>query len=309
VADCRALLRAPSRQTIRRALHGRLPTREDLTRRLNRALALEVPRVWRKRRQQVSMDLTLIPYHGLPLLDELEIYRSQAKSCTSHFHADATAYVNYRGQRYTLALTPVCRGEKMQDVIRRLLKRLTQLGVRVRMLLLDRGFWSVAVIRYLQRARRSFLMPVLLRGRKEGHPKGPSGTRVFALRKRGGWDEYTLCWADGQAGRVSVCIHCPGRWRWGWLRGQGREVWAHGWALVASLHRCRAMRAMRCNAGRPGWVQPCKDATGRTTCRTTALIVRSSTSTGQGRSARGRRMSCATDPPLEGWTVAAGLAR
>src|SRR3954470_1775241 len=56
--------------------------------------------------------------------------------------------------------------------------------------------FTVAVIRYLQAARYPFLMPVALRGRKDEHPEGPSGTRVFAVRKHGGFDEYTLSAAD-----------------------------------------------------------------------------------------------------------------
>src|SRR5262249_50490913 len=139
----------------------------------------------------------------------------QAKSGTSHFHAYATAYVNYRGQRYTLALTIVERGEKMEEVLKRLLRRLSALGICVQMLLLDRGFWSVAGIRYLPAARRAFLMPVVLRGRKDGHPEGPSGTRVFAMRKCGGWDDYTLTSSEKKKARVLICIHCRnynGQW-------------------------------------------------------------------------------------------------
>jgi hypothetical protein len=214
-AACFALVLAPSRETIRKAILRHLPARDELLRRLNRALTADVPRVLRRREQQVSMDLVLIPYHGQPMLDLSEVFRSQAKSGTSHFHAYATAYVNYRGQRYTLALTLVERGEKMQDVVKRLFRRLSQLGVRVRLLLLDRGFWSVAVIRYLQAGRHPFLMPVVLRGRKAEHPQGPSGTRVFAIRKRGGWDEYALTATDGQKARVRICIHCRnynGQW-------------------------------------------------------------------------------------------------
>ena len=41
--------------------------------------------------------------------------------------------------------------------------------------LLDRGFYSVAVIRYLHKMRWPFLMPVVCHGRKADHPKGPSG--------------------------------------------------------------------------------------------------------------------------------------
>ncbi len=235
-AACWSLAGAPSRETIRRSLRRWLPTRDELLRRLNRALAFEVPRAWRRRPQQVSIDLTLVPYHGLPLTDVLEIYRGQAKSGTSHFHAYATAYVNYRGQRFTLALTAVRQGEKLQDVLQRLLRRLSQLGIAVRMLLLDRGFWSVSVLRYLQRARYPFLMPVVLRGRPDDHPRGPSGTRVFAIRKRGGWDEYTLTAADKQTARVSICIHCRNyNGQWG-RHGRQTLVYAF-WGLQPSSTR------------------------------------------------------------------------
>jgi hypothetical protein len=214
-AACWSLATAPCRETIRQAALKALRSKDDLLRRLNRALAVEVPRVLRRRPQQVAIDLVLIPYHGQPMLDRKEVYRSQAKSGTSHFHAYATAYVNYRGQRFTLALTVVQRGEKLQEVLKRLFRRLATLGVSTRMVLLDRGFWSVAVLRYLQRARKPFLMPVVLRGRKDGHPEGPSGTRVFASRKRGGWDEYTVTAGDGRKARVSICVHCRnynGQW-------------------------------------------------------------------------------------------------
>ena len=75
-AACWSLSRAPSRETIRRALLRWLPARDELLRRLNRALSVEVPRAWRRRPQPVAIDLTLIPYHGLPFTDVLEIYRT-----------------------------------------------------------------------------------------------------------------------------------------------------------------------------------------------------------------------------------------
>ncbi len=235
-AACFSLRRAPSRETVRNAVLRDLSTRNELLRRLNRALSCEIPRCLRRRAQQVAADLILIPYHGQPMLDEAEVYRSQAKSGTTHYHAYATAYVNYRGQRYTLALTYVERGEKLEVVLKRLLKRVSQLGIRVRMLLLDRGFWSVAVIRYLQAARYPFLMPVVLRGRKEDHPEGPSGTRVFAMRTSGGFDEYKVTAANKQTARVRICIHCRNyNGQWG-RHGRQTLVYAF-WGLEPSSTR------------------------------------------------------------------------
>lgn len=262
-AACWSLGTAPCRETIRQATLKALKGKDELLRRLNRALTVEVPRVLRRREQQVAIDLVLIPYHGQPMVELKEVYRSQAKSGTSHFHAYATAYVNYRGQRFTLALTLVERGEKLQEVLKRLFGRLAALGVSTRMLLLDRGFWGVAVLRYLQRARKPFLMPVVLRGRKDGHPQGPSGTRVFAARKRGGWDEYTVTAANGEKARVSIGIHCrnyDGQWGrhgrqtlvyafWGlrpsstrWLR----ETYRKRFAIETSYRQMHQARARTC---------------------------------------------------------------
>src|SRR5918993_294129 len=230
---CLALASAPSRETVRKGWLAWIPARDELLRRLDRALAADVPRALRRRPQRVAIDLTLIPYHGRPMLDPSEVFRSRARDGTSHFHAYATAYVNYRGQRYTLALTSVDRGERMEEVLKRLLRRLGALGVATRMVLLDRGFWSAAVVRYLQAARKPFLMPVVLRGRKADHPRGPGGTRVFGLWRRGGWGEYALTGGDGRSARVSICVHCrnyDGQWG---RRGRQALVYAY-WGFTPS---------------------------------------------------------------------------
>jgi hypothetical protein len=48
-----------------------------------------------------------------------EIYRGQAKSGTTHFHAYATAYIVRRGQRFTVALIRVEHGTAMVEVLKR----------------------------------------------------------------------------------------------------------------------------------------------------------------------------------------------
>jgi len=193
-AACAALRDAPSDTAAHDALLAGLPSFAELQRRLNRALQGDLPRALRRRRQPMAIDLTLIPYHGQHLHDAKEVYRSQPKSGTSHFHAYATAYVIRHGLRFTVALTAVYQGEALADVLQRLLAQAARAGVRPRYLLLDRGFCSVEVIRYLQAGRRAFLMPLPRRGRKAGHPNGPSGSQVFAAWKKSGWGRYTLTW-------------------------------------------------------------------------------------------------------------------
>jgi hypothetical protein len=235
-AACAALLKAPSDQAIRDALAATLPDIPELQRRLNRALAGDVPRALCRRRQPLAIDLILIPYHGQPAAEANEIYRGQPKDGTSHFHAYATVYVIRKGQRFTLAVTYVRQGDPLEEVIRRLLQQAAKIGVKPRYLLLDRGFYSVDVIRYLQAARCPFLMPVVCRGRKAEHPKGPSGTRVFLTWQRSGWGRYTLTNAQKRRATVSICVKCR-NYRGQWKRhGRQKLVYAY-WGLEPSSYQ------------------------------------------------------------------------
>ena len=178
------------------------------------------------RRQPLACDLTLTPYHGQPLHDADEVYRSQAKSGTTHFHAYATAYVVKKGQRFTVALVYVRKGQALKDVLQAFCDR-RRAGVRPH-LLLDRGFCSVEIIRYLQVARHSWLLPLVARGRKADHPRGASGSQVFRVWKRGGFASYTMTNALGKKATFAVCVKC--RKRRGERGKHGREalVYAFG---------------------------------------------------------------------------------
>ena len=215
---CQRLRDAPSDETARKALWATLPDYAALQRQLNAALAGLLPKALRKRPQTLAIDLTLIPYHGQPFRDPAEVYRGQAKDGTSHFHAYATAYVVKHGQRSTGALSGVTQGEPLKDVVQRLLRQAASVGVRPRLLLLDRGSYRVAVIRYLQAARYPFLMPVVCHGRSPDQPGGPTGSYVFRTWKASGWSHYTLAEAKtARTATVSVCVKCRN------YRGQGKR--------------------------------------------------------------------------------------
>ena len=230
-ATCKALLHAPSDTAVHDAVRATLAATPARQRRVNRALQGDLPKALRRRRQPLAIDLHLVPYHGQPLHDVRELYRSQAKSGTCSFHAYATAYVIRQGLRFTVALTWVQRGAALAGVVQRLLTQARKAGVRPRYLLLDKGFCSVAVIRYLQAARHAFLMPLPQRGRTAEHPQGVSGARVGGAYKRSGWSRYTLTDAQRRKATVAVCVTCRN------LRGErgqhGRQalVYAYGGGL------------------------------------------------------------------------------
>ena len=205
---CSRLRDAPSDQAVRNALVAMLPEMNQLERRINAGLSAELPSWLTKRPQRLAADLTLIPYHGEPFVDPKEIYRSKPKSGTTHFHAYASCYAVQHGQRFTLAMTWVTKSEPLKETLQRLLKQVRSLGIRPRFVLLDREFYSVNVIRYLQASRTPFLMPVAHRGRVPANPKAARGTRRFLSWKKSGFSKHTLQNDKGRRARVGVCICC-----------------------------------------------------------------------------------------------------
>src|SRR5881227_1200708 len=96
-AACLHLKDAPSCETIRQELLDTLPEYAELQRGVNRALAGDLPKALRRKKQRLAIDLHLKPYYGQPHKDAKEIYRSQAKDGTNNFHAYASAYVVCKG--------------------------------------------------------------------------------------------------------------------------------------------------------------------------------------------------------------------
>ncbi len=204
-AACRDLARGPSDQAVMTALEDGLPKKLTvLERRLNNALVDYLPRRVRRRAWEVAIDWHLDPYYGLPYWSRNEIYYGQPKQGTTKFHAYASACIVEYGRRYTLALTWVRRHESTITVLRRLLARIRAIGLKTRCLLLDRAFFNVAVIAFLQQENLPFLMPVKLSGRRPQNRRKPTGLR-WIKRQAAGWYSHTMK-SGAQQATFSVCV-------------------------------------------------------------------------------------------------------
>jgi hypothetical protein len=190
---CDQLERAPSGATVLGNLSSQFSDLDALEGHLNDLLARLIPKGLGKRGRRVAVDLVALPYHGT--VDETqqdEVCRSKAKSGTTHFFTYATAYAVVRGRRYTLAMCRVRAKQSMDYVLRTLLARLVTLGIRITLLLLDRGFYSVRVIQDLITGDLPFIMPAVKRGKKPTTAGGPTGTYALAAAKQSHWTTYTL---------------------------------------------------------------------------------------------------------------------
>ena len=174
---CAQLERAPSGPTVLGTLSSQFRDLEALEGHLNDLLAKLLPQGLGKRGRQVAMDWVALPYHGTGAEGQHdEVCRSKAQGGTPHFFTDATAYAVLRGRRYTLAMGRVRAKQTMEHVVRTLLTRLVTLGMRMKLVLLDRGFYSVRVMRALSTAELPFSMPAVKRGKKPTTAGGPTGT-------------------------------------------------------------------------------------------------------------------------------------
>jgi len=206
---CLALAGAPSGNTTRTHLEAALdPTREGmqaLERQLNTTLQAQLPEPVRrriqKRRVEIATDLVEIPYHGQAQLDAAEVRRGAAKCGTTHFHMYATLAVLHHRHRFTLALSFVWAGEKMETVLARLLKLARALGLRINRLSADKGFCSVAVLRLLRQRRIAYIIPIPARG-------GAGGIKGLFVGRCSYYTRYTFYRRTAQAYTTDVVIVC-----------------------------------------------------------------------------------------------------
>jgi putative transposase len=221
--SCGILKGVPSSPTILNELAAQNDDLESLEIKINRHFVKLIPKGLGRRGRTVAIDLVKTPYHGTVEPEQKEeVVRTKAEHGTSHFFVYATAYAVVRGRRYTLALYRVRAGEKMEEVVKKLLRRLRQISFKVSLLLIDRGFYSVAVIRYLIAICQRFIMPAVVRGKKETAESPATGTRALAALKSSCWHSYTL--KNGAGEEVSfemavVCRNYNGRYK-----KQGRET-------------------------------------------------------------------------------------
>ncbi len=199
-AACDAIPGAPTGQAVWDVLRVALPRRRrTLEKRL--VPALHAPLPGRPRPARLAIDYHRIAYYGTP---DRNTTRAKRAAGTHTFHTYATACVVGGPDRYTLGLTAVADREPMTAVLTRLLDQVAAAGVRARVVLLDRAFFSIAVMRLLQARRLPFVIPAVIRGRKPRPGVPAAGLRAVRRRPAG---RYAYTHEDrGVSARVSVVV-------------------------------------------------------------------------------------------------------
>ncbi len=201
-AVCTDLVGTPDPETIRWYLNEQLTVDElpELERRLNAALAAEVPQRVKRRTCDVAIDFHDRPYYGkAPQADGLWV-RSRARDGTTRFYRIATAYVMLKGLRVTLAVRFVLPGDTTVTVLDDLLQRVQAVHVNINRLFLDKAFDGIAVTDYLDRRRQPALIACTIRGKT-------GGTRALCHGRKSYRTTYTFKGANNAqfTAQLAVC--------------------------------------------------------------------------------------------------------
>lgn len=176
----RSLQNVPTGNGIRYHLE-KFDDMDALESQINQALQSRIPPKVMRGKHRLAIDLHLLPYYGTPTAREQPyIYRSQAQSGTTSFFAYATVYVICRHKRVTLAVHTIHRLETLVATVTDLLVKLNPLRLRIKCLYLDRGFYSVPVIRWLKALKIPFIMPAIIRGKQGGTRSLLKGRKSYA---------------------------------------------------------------------------------------------------------------------------------
>ncbi|MEP0825939.1 MAG: transposase [Nitrososphaera sp.] len=166
---CGSLAHMPSRQGVQYHLAKIDISRVDAAA-VSRVLQQKrVMKVLGQKAADMAFDITKVPYHGQPEREGDILRRGAAESGTTHFFMYASAYVMLYGRRFTVAIKYVRADESLTDVVRYLQSEVQKrAGVRIKCLFLDKGFFTAAVISYLNSVRIPYIMAAFPRGRKGG---------------------------------------------------------------------------------------------------------------------------------------------
>jgi hypothetical protein len=204
-AACCRWAEGPGDQTIRDAIRGFLPKQfVTLEKRLHAALTDHLPRRLRRGACYLAIDWHQIPYHGSYHKNKNELRRTKPQQGTTTFHMYATACILDQGQRYTIALTHVSKNDTNQCVLLRLFEQIERISLRINVLLMDRQFFTAAVIQTLQKKHIPFVIPVVVRGRPPKMPKKPIRLRVLQKAKPG-WYSHSQSHGGAKV-NYSVCV-------------------------------------------------------------------------------------------------------
>ena len=196
-AACTDLEEIADSNTIREYLNEALPIKElrEQERQVNEALASCTPEDVVRTAIEIAIDFHDEPFYGKQAGTRQVTCAGQAKKGTTHFVRIATAYIIWRQVRLTLAVRYVLPEDETLEILKFLLKHLKKLGFKAKVLYMDKGFSSTAIIQYLTAQQQSAIIACPIRGKT-------GGTRALCRGRSSYSTKYTF--TDGTSTNIAM---------------------------------------------------------------------------------------------------------
>jgi hypothetical protein len=156
---------AISHETARQAVKANLPTMDRLVSGLDQTLydVARFSRQDRRRKWLLAIDTHNVAYYGKNR--DAYVVGGQKKQGTSWFHCYATAVLLHKHRRYTIALCPVAKHTRTDEIVQTLLSQITEKGLKIQGVALDSGFDSGETILLLQENGLAYVVPLRRKGK------------------------------------------------------------------------------------------------------------------------------------------------
>ncbi|MCC4771823.1 ISH3 family transposase [Methanosarcina sp. DH2] len=116
---------------------------------------------------EFAIDLTNDPYYGkTDSSKEKYVIRSQAKKSTNSFYSYISLYITNKNERFTVSVLPVEKKKPMVEYLSYFLYLIKRLNFKIKVLCLDREFYSIDVFEFLQSNGVPHIVPVVKKGEK-----------------------------------------------------------------------------------------------------------------------------------------------
>ena len=194
-------IRIPTSQWLLGTINAIDPDKMDaLCRRMLESTIKEGSGLERKTGHMLAIDKHLIPFTGGDRHNDNFVISGKPKGGTSQFETYATIQVVTEEQLPTISVVRIIEDMSKIEFVRKLLSESRKLGLKKPLLLMDREFSSVDVMRFLDECGERFLMAV---SKTPGIKKAVS---EFRCGKRGATSRYEMKSGDGTTFRFWLVI-------------------------------------------------------------------------------------------------------
>lgn len=116
---------------------------------------------------EFAADYTNDPYYGeTDSINEKYVIRSQAKKSTNSFYSYISLYITNKNERFTLSVLPVEKKKTKVEYLSHFINLIKELNFKIKVLCLDREFYCIDVLEFLQKNNIPHIVPVVKKGKK-----------------------------------------------------------------------------------------------------------------------------------------------